>query len=248
MPHDPDTSIGGAARAFPQTRHSLIAGLRSSEEGERERAADTLIALYWKPLYKYLRLRLGKSNEDAKDLVQGFFVHALEKNTLDRYDPAKGTFRTFIRTLFDRYAANERKAASRIKRGGAGQHLDFDQAEREIERQGGSEAAPDLYLYREWVRSLLSMAVDRLRKKCEEENRTAQFRVFEAYDLDPEPGVKVSYADLARRFDVPETKVTNDLAAMRRRFREIALEALREVTATEEEFRAEARALFGGSR
>jgi hypothetical protein len=32
---------------------------------------------------------------------------------------------------------------------------------------------------------------------------------------------------------------------MRRRFREIVLEALREVTATDQEFRAEARALLG---
>jgi hypothetical protein len=44
---------------------------------------------------------------------------------------------------------------------------------------------------------------------------------------------------------VPETKITNDLAAARRKFREIVLDALREVTATEQEFRAEARALLG---
>ena len=42
--------------------------------------------------------------------------------------------------------------------------------------------------------------------------------------------------------------MTNYLAAMRRRFREIVLDALREVTATEQEFRAEARALLGASK
>ena len=58
----------------------------------------------------------------------------------------------------------------------------------------------------------------------------------------------VSYRELASRFDIPETQVTNHLAAMRRRFRELVLEVLREVTATDEEFRNESRALLGGPR
>jgi len=39
--------------------------------------------------------------------------------------------------------------------------------------------------------------------------------------------------------------VTNYLAFARREFRRIALEKLREMTASEEEYRREARALFG---
>ena len=39
--------------------------------------------------------------------------------------------------------------------------------------------------------------------------------------------------------------VTNYLAAARRKFRELVLAGLRDLTATEEEFRAEARALLG---
>jgi hypothetical protein len=54
-----------------------------------------------------------------------------------------------------------------------------------------------------------------------------------------------SYRELAARLGVPETKITNDLASARRRFRAIVLETLREVTASEEEFRAEARAVLG---
>jgi hypothetical protein len=66
------------------------------------------------------------------------------------------------------------------------------------------------------------------------------------YDLDDDRGV--TYRDLAVRFDIPETQVTNYLAAMRRAFRETVLEALREVTANERELRTEARSLFGGHR
>ena len=42
-----------------------------------------------------------------------------------------------------------------------------------------------------------------------------------------------------------EVGVTNRLASVRRRFREIVLATLREVTANEKEFRSEARALLG---
>ncbi len=42
-----------------------------------------------------------------------------------------------------------------------------------------------------------------------------------------------------------ETTVTNRLAAMRRRFREIVLEVLRDATASDAEFRNEVRSLLG---
>jgi hypothetical protein len=44
---------------------------------------------------------------------------------------------------------------------------------------------------------------------------------------------------------VPVTTVTNDLHAARTRFREIALGHLRSLSGTDEEFRQEARQLFG---
>ena len=116
-------------------------------------------------------------------------------------------------------------------------------AEAEIGRELPATITPEEYFQREWVRSVFALAVERLRERCEAEGKQIQFAIFEAYDLDDDRGV--SYRELAARFDIPETQVTNYLAAMRRRFREIVLEALREVTATEQEFRAEARALLG---
>jgi hypothetical protein len=36
-----------------------------------------VIALYWKPVYRFIRLKFRKDNEEAKDLTQGFFATAL---------------------------------------------------------------------------------------------------------------------------------------------------------------------------
>ena len=226
---------------FPTTRRSVVLALGSADAAERTRAFDTLVACYWKPLYKYARVAWSRAREDAEDLTQSFFTRAFEKESLAGYDPARASFRTFLRLLFDRHVSNEWKASQRLKRGGGDVHLDFDAAEAEIGRESGA-VTPEEYFHREWVRSMFSVAVERLRARSNE----VQFAVFEAYDLDDDRGV--SYRDLAARFGIAETQVTNYLSAMRRRFREIVLEMLREVTATDEEFRSESRALLGGKR
>src|SRR5215212_6975736 len=96
---------------FPTTRRSVVLALSSGDKAERTRAFDTLVACYWKPLYKYARVQWHRSREDAEDLTQSFFIRALEKESLAPYDPAKASFRTFLRLLFDRFASNEWKAA-----------------------------------------------------------------------------------------------------------------------------------------
>lgn len=230
---------------FPATRRSVVLALGSPDAAERTRAFDTVVACYWKPLYKYARVSWSRTREDAEDLTQSFFTRAFEKEPLAQYDPARASFRTFLRLLFDRHVANEWKAGQRLKRGGSETHLDFAAAEAELGRDAKS-VTPEEYFHREWVRSMFAHAVERLRARCEEEGKRVPFAVFEAYDLDDDRGV--SYRELAARFDVPETQVTNHLAAMRRRFREIVLDVLREVTASEEEFRSESRALLGGTK
>jgi uncharacterized protein (DUF433 family) len=93
------------------------------------------------------------------------------------------------------------------------------------------------------VRSLFSLAVEDLRKLCEERERTRTFHIFEAYDL--EGNEKISYDQLAADYGIPVTDVTNALAWARREFRKLALDRLRELCGSEEEFHREARAAFG---
>jgi hypothetical protein len=55
----------------------------------------------------------------------------------------------------------------------------------------------------------------------------------------------VSYARLAEQFNLTTTQVTNYLAAVRRNFREHALDSLRGLCGSDAEFKREARELFG---
>ncbi len=214
----------------------------------RGQALDRIVAVYWKPVYKYIRLRWLKSKEDAQDLTQEFFARVIEKDFLAGYDPGRARLRTFLRTCVDALVANEVRAARRLKRGGATVvlPLDFLTAEGELSPPAASASGnPDELFEKEWVRSLFSLAVEELQKECERRGKLSHFRLFERYDLEDSEERRLSYRDLALEFGLEVTDVTNYLAYVRREFRRIALALLREMTANEEEFRREARALFG---
>jgi len=246
---DPDTDIGGPNHRFPATNESAIVRIRSGDQQMRERAFETILISYWKPAYKYIRWKWHASNEDAKDLVQGFFAVALEKNYFAVYDPAKASFQTFLRTCLDAFVSNQQKSNQRLKRGGLSEHLDLDfvSAEDELALQSTSQQlTPEDFFHREWVRSFFTIAVEILRERLASSNRAVQLKLFEIYDLnDDESSEPVSYAKLAQQFNLDAATVNNYLASARREFRKIVLEKLAEITSTEDEFRNEARSLLG---
>ena len=248
MPIDPDTKIGGAGGRFPLTHRSLVLAATSSEENLRERAFEALVAAYWKPVYKYIRIKWRATNEEAKDQTQEFFTRAFEKEFFRRYDPSRAGFRTYLRTCLDAFLANEHKAAGRLKRGGDRKilSLDFEDAEGELRQQPVSSSGdPEEMFHREWVRSLFSLAVKALEERCREKDKKTHFELFRIYDLEPPAEGRPTYAELARRHDLPVTQITNFLAAVRRDFRRLLLEKLEEVTGSDAEYRQEARFLLG---
>ena len=234
---------------FPVTRLSAIVAASSANQEERTRAFEVLVSAYWMPVYKYVRIKWNKPTEDARDLTQGFFLEAMEKNFFGRYDPSKARFRTFLRTCLDGFVANENKAASRIKRGGDATilSLDFDGAEDQLRIAARPAAgAIDEYFEQEWARSVFSLALESFRAQMLNAGKETHLRLFERYVLDADDQApKTSYKALAAEFNLATTDVTNYLALARREFRRIVLEKLRELTASDEEFCREARALLG---
>jgi DNA-directed RNA polymerase specialized sigma24 family protein len=239
---------------FPPTRHSLVTAAQGDDPTARSRARETIIAAYWKPIYKYVRIKWNLPAEDAADFTQEFFTRLLEKEFLTTYDSGKGRLRTFLRTCADRLFMKLDRDSKRLKRGAGSAHLsldfslDFEGAERELATLGGFESptreSPEECFDKEWIRSLFALGVERLRMSCENEGKMLHFELFERFDLeddDPKP----SYAQLADEFGLTVTDATNYLAFARRRFRRCVLDQLREMTTTEEEFRLEARALLG---
>lgn len=234
---------------FPPTRVSVIEALRAAEVEVRERALDTLASIYWRPVYTYIRLKWKVDPQSAEDLTQDFFARSIERDFFAQYDPARARFRTWLRVGIDRLVANARESANRQKRGGGARALPLDAAELERDiaaRAPGPLPDDDELFRREVARALFSHAVEALRAECDAAGKRVQWAVFQAYDIDgPDQEVRPSYGALASEHGVPVTQVTNYLAAMRRRFRALVLDRLRELSGSDAEFRAEARDVLG---
>ena len=237
--------------SFPATRLSVVARTRSGDEETRRIALAAIIDAYWKPVYKYLRVKWSLTPEEASDLTQEFFTTTLEKDVVEKYDPAKARFRTYLRLCVDGFASNARKAERRLKRGGGVTlvPLDFQTAEGEIATsEPAVNADVDELFYREWVRALLERSVADLKQAAAAAGRPVMFEVFARYDLLDDDDARPTYAQIARDLGLTAATVTNHLAAMRRQFRAIVLERLRELTSSEDEWEAEAAKLLGARR
>jgi RNA polymerase sigma factor (sigma-70 family) len=238
-----------ASGEFPLTRFSVVQATISGDTAIRHTAWEALIRSYWKPVYRYIRIRWQADADDAQDLTQEFFAGAMDRGFFSRFDPARARFRTYLRVCLHGFVANQRKAARRKKRGGDYRvlRLDFAGAEGELrELQLAADSDPDEFFRQESIRSLFALAVESLRVRYVAAGRDVQFALFERYDLvAPEQRERPTYQQLADSLGLTVTQVTNQLAAVRREFRRAVLDQLREVSGTEAEFRTEAIELLG---
>src|ERR1700704_2626103 len=102
---------------FPTTRWTLVVAAGDPQRTEARSALVSLCEGYWYPLYAYLRRR-GYPADQAQDLTQQFFMRVLEGRYLDRADPEKGRFRSFILTSLKFFVADEADRQRAYKRGG----------------------------------------------------------------------------------------------------------------------------------
>lgn len=232
--------------SFPRTRVSIVEQLQNPDPDARREAFGRLVTGYWKPVYKYIRLRWHRHPEDAEDLTQGFLLTSFERDYLARFDSERARFRTFLRVCLDRYIMNADKGARARKRGGGRLVVSLDFTGAESEMRGHEPADPadtDAYFRQEFLRDLFSRTVRDVREDALAAGRDRQWRVFERYDLGP--AERRTYADVAGELGLTVSQVTNDLAALRRTFRARLLTNLRDACGSEEEFRDEARELLG---
>jgi RNA polymerase sigma-70 factor (ECF subfamily) len=209
---------------FPSTHHSLLADLQSGNEPRRRAALDRFVEVYWKPAYKYIRVRWQRRPTDAEDLTQAFFVTLLERETVSRFETARGSFHNFLRVCIDNFARDQARAAGTARR----LVLDFSGAEAEL-AAAGPHSSPEELFHREWQRQVFTLAIADLERHAAAQSKSVHFRIFKEHDLAAD---KPSYTELAARHSLPVTRVTNYLAWARRELRRLALERVAGVADT----------------
>jgi RNA polymerase sigma-70 factor (ECF subfamily) len=171
-----------------------VAAAGNSNSGESRSALVALCERYWNPLYAYLRRR-GFPAEQAEDLTQEFFVRILQGRYLDRADPEKGRFRTFLLTSLNFFVADDKDFHQARKRGGGMLvSLEFSDGEEAYRREPADGETPDRIFERRWALTVLERVIERLRSEFVQQGRTEHFERLKIFLLGRTPG---PYAEAA---------------------------------------------------
>src|SRR5262245_55500054 len=104
------SSLANHGDRFPTTRASAIVAGGSPDSRERTHSLELIARVYWKPVYKYLRVKWRKDRDTAADITQSFFATAFDKGTFATYQRGRARFRTFVKACLDRIVAHEHRA------------------------------------------------------------------------------------------------------------------------------------------
>jgi DNA-directed RNA polymerase specialized sigma24 family protein len=215
---DQSSPAGGADR-FQSTRWSVVlVSAKSQAPGSKEAFAD-FCKLYWYPLYAFIRYR-GHSPEDAQDLVQGFFLHLIERKTLNRVDRSKGKFRSFLLASLQKYLSDEADRARCLKRGGGAVFVpvNFGGAEDRYLLEAVDELTPQKIFDARWAMALIDGVLNRLKREYDSQGKATTFQALRAF-LDPINTKSLpSYEEVAVQLQVSVGALKTLIHRLRKRY------------------------------
>lgn len=213
--------MGGVGRRFVTTHWTEIAAARTLDDDRRREAIGTVLGRYWKPMYCFLR-RKGHSNEAAKDIVQGFCQEvALGRGLVEKADPQRGRFRSFLLTALTHYASNVWRDGKALKRAPVAAVLSLEVADAMDMPAISREATPEETFNYAWACQLLDSVLSAVEAGCVEDGMEVHWRVFcervavPLMDHAPPP----SLPSLCEKYTISdESKVSNMAVTVKRRF------------------------------
>jgi DNA-directed RNA polymerase specialized sigma24 family protein len=210
---------GGAS--FQTTHWTLVLSARRSDQTETAREAlSDLCEAYWPPLYTFLRLR-GHASPEAQDLVQGFFAHLLEKNTLSRADKEKGRLRTFLLGSLQNFLCNEYDRSRRLKRGGGHPVVSIDQHLPEAEASMMDTAHLSEFRGYDlaWASNIVERAWQQLQDSFAAEGKAESLEVLKPF-VDGSKRTPPDQEQAAKKLGVPVATLRTWIWRLRQRYRE----------------------------
>lgn len=230
---------------FASTSWTLVLDAAQSRSSPGSLSAlSSLCAVYWRPLYLFLR-RQGIDSHDAQDLTQGFFAHLIETRAYARAEETKGRFRSFLLGTLKHFLANTRDHDQAKKRGGGAISIPINEEtlqELEVNTTLNETWSADRVYERAWAIALLRRALERLQQECALAGKSLLFDALKVH-LSGTNGASVRYEELSSRLHRPVVTLRSDLARMRVRYRAILREEVHVTVAEPSEVDEELRYL-----
>jgi DNA-directed RNA polymerase specialized sigma24 family protein len=221
MQYHDNTDMGGAGDVFLTTHWSLIENIYGNDEDRNQALIGLLLNKYWKPVYCYLR-RKGYDNEQAKDLTQGFFQEVvLGRDLIQKADPSKGRFRSFLLMALNRYIINVRHEETAQKRIPKHRLLPLNEIDPPELPSEITESTPEDTFNYAWLSVLLEQIIAEVEAKCREQGLTIHWQAFYEKVIQPitDNTDPPTLSDICDKYGIEdERKASNMIITVRRRF------------------------------
>lgn len=230
---------GAREQIFPATHWSLV--LRAKDDSVA--ALNSLFGQYRSALIEWLRCR---GEQEADDLVHGFFEQMLRREDLKRVAQESGRFRTFLLTAFQNYLRDQHRRRKAGKRGGGRSPASLDESS-----EGGGRlldpaspgVTPDMAYDRAWAQAVLTKALERLESECAASGHGGLCTALEPVlfrDSDA-----LSYQRMAKELGMREGAVKMAAHRIRKRLRGLIREEVSQTITNVEDLDAELKYLQG---
>lgn len=228
MPRTKNTNREQSGAApFVTTQWTRVLEARGDSTEARAALSD-LCAAYYAPVFSFIR-HWTTDEDSARDLTQEFFSRLLARNGIDAVDPQRGRFRSYLLGAVKHFLADARDHARRLKRG-AGQTLESIDPGTDtspgMQLPDSQAPAPDREFDRKWALTLLDRALAVLAREHEDAGKTAHFEALKPWLTgDVEHG---SQAEAGQRIGLNEGAVKVAVHRLRRRFRDVIKQEIRQ--------------------
>jgi RNA polymerase sigma factor (sigma-70 family) len=157
------------------TRQSLLNRLRDWQDQE---SWAVFFEIYWRLIYGFA-VKSGLSDAEAQDVVQETVVSVAKRMKDFKYDPAVGSFKSWLLLITRRRIADFHR--SRMRQPQPGGATDLERAGNAVVEQLADPAGTDLDALwdQEWHAHVLATAIQRVRRQVD----PRQFQIFDCYVL-----------------------------------------------------------------
>ena len=224
LPEDRESAPGPGG--FATTQWSLVSrAAMPSAEGRH--ALEALCRAYWFPVYAFAR-KQGCNASDAEDVTQDFFAEIMQSKFLERADPARGRFRSYLLTAVKRRICNAHERASAQKRGGGTCLVSIDEpiAEKQFLELDDPGLDPSETYERSWALTVLQRARQRLRAEQAALGRLPEFELLEPFLS--APPAEGEYAALATTLKMARNHVAVSVHRLGKCYRNLVRDEIAE--------------------
>jgi RNA polymerase sigma factor (sigma-70 family) len=234
----------GPVERFPTTAWSMIRVAQDRDDPACLAAMNRCMAAYWRPVFYFLRAK-GYPLHRAEDLTQEFFLRFYERGWIERADPQRGRFRTFLLTVLTRFLSDQR-----TERAPRQQVFDdrlvtvsvlLGESDRTFEPP--DNRTPEQIFMQQWARSVIADVQQCLETWCSNRGRPDWYRIFCQVYLPAAGSPRISQQTLADQLHLSRDQVRYGLEEVNRQFVELLRAEVAEQIGSGEDLDTEIRDL-----